>query len=635
MAKLGRSKAKTEDKTALLNARLDREWNKAYSNRKEVDWKWFVYDLWVNGDHYAKYDRNTQQIVSTVTDKGKPKIVVNKTYVTLRAVRNFVLRNKPRAEVTPINLTEETVDQARDLNKYCDFLHEKLKLRYKLKASMWHALKYSVGYWQVLWDEDADGGDGEIAVNVVDPYDLYIDPTARSLDEARYVILAVRRNLDDLKEDSKYDQEEVNKIETDDKLAASDLKARLLQSDRGGLNFSGGATKEGTVIVREHWYWEVDEKSDERKLMLCTKAGDRVIRKAKDTKLTQLPFFELQSDVEPLKLYGQGWVKNLIPINRVINRTFSQIAEWNDIMNRGKWVSDKGAGVRIINNENGQIIEKKRGFEVNQAPISPLSAVAFNLIQQADVYAEDIGGAHDASMGRIPTGAKSGRALEALQIGDSNNLSEVIENTELFLENVYEYILSIAANKYVFARDIVPLTQSGERNYAETISVIGENTANQPEGATKIPEQNYVDVKITSWLAQTGEVRREVLKELYQLQAIDQETLLEGFNIGNVSDVIEKSKKERRLRQAEEMTAEEMRNQAGQEGGQGQGREAAVAVISQILEGNAPDPVENPTPEFIQVFDQWLGSEDAGNVDPKLTQAVQAYRDNTAAQMGG
>jgi hypothetical protein len=83
------------------------------------------------------------------------------------------------------------------------------------------------------------------------------------------------------------------------------------------------------------------------------------------------------------------------------------------------------------------------------------------------------------------------------------------------------------------------------------------------------------------------------------------------------------------------MTAEEMRNQAGQEGGQGQGREAAVAVISQILEGNAPDPVENPTPEFIQVFDQWLGSEDAGNVDPKLTQAVQAYRDNTAAQMGG
>lgn len=625
------------DPNAVLRATLDRQWENAQANRKEIDWKWFVYDLWVNGDHYAKWDRNTQQIISTVTDKGKPKITVNKVYQTLRAVRNFVLRNRPRAEVTPVTMTpeEEQIEKARKLNKFLDFLHEKLQLRHKLKQSEWHALKYSVGFWQVLWDEEADDGDGEIAVNVVDPYDLYIDPTARDIQDARYIILAVRRNLDDLKDDPKYDKAEVNLIETDDKLAASDLKARLMQSDRGGLTFVGGASKEGTVIVREHWYWEVNEKKQRSRLMLATMAGGRMIRKPEDTKMKRHPFFRLQSDVEPLKLYGQGWVKNLIPLNRIVNRTMSHIAEWNDLMNRGKWISDKGAGVRIINNENGQIVEKKRGYDVHQGAISPLSATAFNLLQQTDVYFEDLGGAHDASLGKLPSGGMSGRALEALQIGDSNNLSELIENVEMFLEDVYEYILSLAAENYVFARDIIPLTDSGEREF---ITVVGKGD-NVPEGAVEVPEKSYVDVKITSWLAQTGEVRREVLKELYQLQAIDQKTLLEGFNIGNVSDIIAASKEERQEREVEEAAVNKASQTPAGEGAAaapaGQGREAAIAIIRQILEGQAPEPVPNPTRDFIAVFDEWLSGEDATAVDPQLTTAVQAYRDNTIAQMGG
>ncbi|MCK5296594.1 MAG: hypothetical protein KAJ75_06865 [Alphaproteobacteria bacterium] len=635
-----RKKKTGEDKEAVLRAKLDRQWTNSQSGRKELDWKWFVYDLWVNGDHYAKWDRNTQQIVSTVTDRGKPKIVVNKVFTTLRAVRNFVLRNKPRAEVTPVNLAEDDVEQVRDLNKYLDFLHEKLKLRYKLKESVWHALKYSVGFWQVLWNEDADDGDGEIEINVIDPYDLYIDPVARNMAEARYCVLAVRRTLDDLKEDEKYDQDEVALIDTDDKLAASSLKARLMRSDRGGLTMGGQAKREGTTIVREHWWFEKEKDEDERKLMLSTMAGGRVIRKAEDTELKQMPFFDVHSDVEPLKLYGQGWVKNLIPLNRLINRLQSQIAEWNDIMNKGKWISDKGAGVRIINNENGQIIEKKRGFDVHQANISPISAASFQQNQQADTYLEDIGGAHDASTGRIPAGAMSGRAIEALQIGDSNNLSEVIENVELFLENVYEYILSVAAQKYQFARTVVPLTQSGEREF---VTVIGEGASNQVDEATPIPEKNFVDVKITSWLAQTGEVRREVLKELYQLQAIDQATLLEGFNIGNVADIIKKSTAERRIRGVEEQTLETQgaaataEATAGAEGeGEptGQGAQAAIAVVRQIVEGNAPDPVQNPTPEFLETIDAFLQTPEAQALGQEVIAAIQTYRDNTAGQLG-
>lgn len=626
-----KNKDKQDEELNVLKVRLDREWNNASGNRKEIDWMWFMYDLWVSGNHYAKWDKNTQQIISTVRDKGKVKIVVNKVYSTLRSVRNFVLRNRPKAEVTPDDLNETKIDEANKLNKYLDFLHDKLRLRTKLKGTLWHALKYSVGFWQVLWDEEEQ----EIDINICDPYDLYWDPIATSPDEAKYCILAVRRNVEDLEHDPKY---QVEDMKGDQLLAASSMKSRLLQAEKGMRSFNEDKNSK-TVIVREHWYWETQEVEEQKegqkekvkskKLMVCAIAGNKIIRKPEDTGLDRFPFFKLAADIEPLAMYGTGWVKHLIPMNRALNRLESQVAEYNDIMNKGKWVADKGSGVRIINNENGQIIEKKRGFEVSQQPIAPLSAAVFQQIENMNRYIEDIGGQHDASMGRIPAGAKSGRALEALQVGDSNNMSEIVENVEEFLEEVYEYILYLASQKYQFARKIIPLTKTGEREF---ITLIGQSAENKVDNATVIPEKNTVDVKITSWLAHTNQARQEILKELYQLQAIDQETLLEGYGVGSVSEVIKKTK-EKKLEDA--ATQIEVDKQSQVAGGEAQaevakaqggaGAREAIAVLKMIISGKQPPVPSMVTPEFVQYIDQFMQSEEAQSLGPDIIKAIQEY----------
>jgi len=640
-----KTEQKLEDEQNLLKVRLDREWNTAQSNRKELDWQWFMYDLWVSGNHYAKWDKNTQQIITTVRDKGRVKVVINKIYSTLRAVRNFVLRNRPKAETTPDNLTEENLDQVSKLNKYLDFLHDKLRARTKLKASLWHALKYSVGFWQVIWDEDA-GDNGEVAINVVDPYDLYWDPVARSPEEARFCVLAVRRNIEDLKNDPKYD---FKGIKGDQLLAASSMKARLMQAEKGMQSF-GESKGTSTIIVREHWYWDTQDteeedengkvtKKKERKLMLCAIAGDQIIRQPEDTKLDRFPFFKLACDVEPLSMYGTGWVKNLIPPNRALDRLESQVAEYNDLMNRGRFVADKGSGVRVIYNENGQIIEKKRGYELTQMPIAPLSASIFAQIENMNKYLEDIGGAHDASLGRIPSGAKSGVALEALQVGDSNNMSEIVENVEEFLEEVYEYILFLASQKYQFARTVIPTTRSGEREF---INVIGEDAKEiAPDGATVIPAKNTVDVKITSWLAFTDQARQEILNQLFQLGAIDQQTLLAGYNIGSVSDILKKTE-ERQLKDAatqievgkQEQIAGAEAQAAGTAMNGGSGQKEAIAVIRAIIQGQEPPMLGVTTPEFLAYFDQFLSSDEAKSLGPDILQKIADYRDQ-AMMKGG
>lgn len=174
--------------------------------------------------------------------------------------------------------------------------------------------------------------------------------------------------------------------------------------------------------------------------------------------------------------------KNLIPLNKRLNNLMSSLAEYNVIMNKGYWIADKGAGVRTIRNEHGIIIEKKRGYDIRQGIVSSISSHIINEIQYILQLFEDISGVHDATMGRIPTGAKSGKALEALQVGDSNNLSDVVENTEIWLEKIYEYILYLAASKYQFSRSITPISKTGQRDF---LQVIGETAEGNTWGDTR------------------------------------------------------------------------------------------------------------------------------------------------------
>lgn len=621
---MAKKQSKEEERLAKINT-IERWWDQAKNNRQDYDWKWFLYDLWVNGHHYAKWNRDTQQITEAPPGKGKPRITINKVYQTLRSVRNFVLRNRPRAEVTPANLTPENISQVIKINKYLDYLHDRLKLRTMIKGSVWHALKYSVGFWQVLWDEDKQ----EIAINMVDPYDFYPDPVAQDEKDMRYAFLAVRRNIEDVEHDPKYaDYIKKHEIELkpDNKKAASDFKERLLDYEKSNSALSEPDKKQSTVIIRECWYKDWDEEAQKWVIYVCALAGEKqMIREPEKTDLERLPFFRLRSDVDPMRFYGQGWVKNLIPLNKLLNRLESQVAEYNDLMNRGKWISDKGAGVRVINNENGQIIEKKRGFDVSPAPIVGLSMAIFKQIENAQMYIEDLGGAHDASMGRVPTGAKSGKALEALQVGDSNNMSEVVENLEDFLEDVYEYVLKLVSEKYQFVHNVIPVsTSTGERDF---IKVIGASASNIPEDATVIEPENAVDVKITSWLAETQEARREVLKELYELQAIDQETLLTGYSIGNVAGIIEQTRKEKEIARQQEMDQQlalaDAQNQNKMEQPEAQaGAMQANADIQRVLSGQEVEPPQDVSPDYIAYIDQFMQSPEFSELPPEAQQLV-------------
>lgn len=591
--------------------------------RSNIDWKWFTYDLFYSGNHYARWDRETQQIVSSYKDKGRPRLTLNKIYATCRNVANWALRSDPKAEVTPDDLTPDNLDDALVATKYLDYLHDKLRLKMKLRSSLKQALRYSVGYWKVVWDEQNQ----EVDVQVVHPYDLYWDSSARSESEARRVTLCVRRPISHFINNPMYDKKAAEDIRPDGKLAESDIYSRFLAHEKG-MNTATGDSKD-TVILKEHWYYGTD-KDDQDTVYVSATANGVLIRPPEKTDLSQIPFFVLRSDVEPLQMYGEGWVKNLIEPQKMLNRGESNIAEYNDLMNKVKMVIDRGAGVKTVNNQHGQIIEKKRGYNIQPLSPAPMSNVQVTQIQNAIQYMEDFGAMHDASLGRVPTGAKSGKAIEALQFGDSTSLSELTENIQTFLMDVYEYILSLVAEKYQFVREIKPTTRTGEREF---LKIIGENAEAKPEDATEIKKKNMVDVKIGTYLAYTPQARQEAIRELASTlaaigQPLDVETILDAYGVGGIADVISRMRKQKE---------EQMRLDRQGEVGPEQGAEQAIGAIEQIIRGQAPDVPNNPNQEYIATLEDFMGSPEAQGLEEQQQRAIQALMQRSiqfAGQLG-
>ena len=305
-----------------------------------------------------------------------------------------------------------------------------------------------------------------------------------------------------------------------------------------------------------------------------------------------------QGELTPLEVYGESWAKHLIPINRVIDSLESHIFEYNHLFARGRFVIDKNSGVRLIINQHGQIIEKNRGSTVSSLPISPLPEAPFAQLRNMRQYFEDLSGAHDVSLGRIPTGLRSGVAIAELRQADATNQDDLVDNLEDFLSRAGRRILKLVAENWNTSK-LIQVTGIGGK--PEYFMAVGESApmAKKSEkakftfGEMKLPlaiigAENEVRVRVGSWLAYTKQARQEELKELFRLGAIDQKVLLEHLEFGDVDAILQRTREERLLQMRQNKPSAAVLRTTGVEMGD---EELALSENELMLEGK-DEPVE-------------------------------------------
>lgn len=545
--------------------------------RRLRDFEWYMNYQFQEGNHYVYYNTATNKLENKPREKGEVRMVINKVKSTVRAVQNYSTRFNPKWEILPGGLNPEVIANARRAGKFMDFFFRTQHLEIMLQGIVDSGLNTSVAFVELDWDDEAEDGMGQVSIIEHDTFDIWVDPraTIRSgLIKGRYVFKGVTKALDEIRTDKRYDvaadknenKDENGKpmkfnrelVKSDSELASSEMKARILRKE--GLSEEEN-TKRATVY--EFQLYD-DEGNDEGGyVQLFTFSGDRVLR---DEALKQKCFsiYCLQVPQDTKKIYHRAWVSDLIPINKALNRNVSQKIMYSNQALIFRILAEKGHGINKFTNEMGDVMEYNKGRMVKQWETSPMPQDGLDSLLNA--YIEDMGGAHEAALGRMPTGARSGKVLESLQAADSNNLSGIRISIESFLSVLGSAILDIVAEKYVASR-IAQITdpEIGEDGKKSSyISVVGEGAPDDIKGDdthTIINKGNTLIVKIGSWLGHTMEAKRETLFEMADRKIIPTDEVLRQFEFPNIEDLSEKARKERL--ETHEMDAEIAgRNQA-------------------------------------------------------------------------
>lgn len=200
--------------------------------------------------------------------------------------------------------------------------------------------------------------------------------------------------------------------------------------------------------------------------------------------------------------FAQGAIEQVISLQEDLNYTITRIAAYKKWL-AGKVMVDKQSKLETKwDDETGQIIYYSSGGGAGVAPKYEPGPSApqylFEDIARIKTNMEDILNVHDASVGRIPTQAKSGVAIEALSEMDAGALTPDLLTIEQSLAFFGETVLDIIEKKYTEPR-ILSIT--GEEFGVKVKTFKGENVKGDRRikislgsalPASKLERQKYI-----------------------------------------------------------------------------------------------------------------------------------------------
>lgn len=486
-----------------------------------VELQWFVNYMYYKGYQNLKYDKTTG---SFIKDNRNPlTFYVNHTYMVCRAIRNAVMKTSPNWDVDALPYGNLDQDTSRILGEYLAFEYNKLNMEDKGNKALLYGLLYGLGIFQYGYDDKADDGEGNVWLEVLDPFDTYIDPYCTGVDDARYIIKVMSKPYELVKDNPVYDKKVMEELSPTNKLSESDYKNLILNNEN---NID---THTENLILHEAWC------RTKEGIRVITTCNDQILRNELTT-FKKLPFEFYQPDINIGSVYGEGWVKNIVPLNKASNYLETSRLEYNILINKGRLLVPKGAGVKSITNQNGEKIYYKPGFQPTFLQTPPMGSDVDRQISTINNYIQTIGAANEAFIGQTPTGVKSGVAIESLIASNFNQLYDLVNNLSNTYARIGEDILSLGYEYQLLAK---PFRASDGQYYG----VIGGDKEMDTMGrllkVATIPRNPEVQVRITSGVAHTKEGKKDILMTLRAGKDVSRKTLLENLDI----DAEEESKR--------------------------------------------------------------------------------------------
>jgi len=409
------------------------------------------------------YDTTTRTFRSL--DRGQQNLKRNRIYVNkiLPRVQNRLARltkNRPKYQVVPESNDTEDKEAAKLGEHIVDMIWHRQEMNQKvLELFMW-AQQAGHSYLKVSWDpmlgkpmhnpgSETVEYEGDIRVDVISAFEVFPDPMAKTLRDARWIIHAKVRKLDYFREQYPEKGDQV-------KAEGAWLLSVQYENRINSLNVKG--TPQGGVqqVLKnsaiELTYYEARSKKYPNGRMIVTASG--VLLEDKELPVGEIPFVKFDDVLVAGKYYSESIITHARPIQDQYNRLVVKRSDWVNKLVAGKYLAARGHELiaESITDQSGEVVlhtPVPNAPPPAQMSIPVMPSYVYTEEERLEVMMDDVFGINEVSQGRAPgQGVTAAIALSYLSEQDDTRIGVMSRRHELGMAKLGQLLLKYVEKFY-------------------------------------------------------------------------------------------------------------------------------------------------------------------------------------------
>ena len=328
-----------------------------------------------------------------------------------------------------------------DINDVVGYIYELNNYPQLYRMRVQDYLATGTAVTQIMWDDDMNGGKGDIAFVRVPIEQFLWDPAEANIQDARALMKVSWHPMSWYK--AHYP--ELHRFINADEHSATAVGEEDNQEELGA--------DEAKAMLIEYWYRTYDENTRRHEINVAYCAGGALLGKYEKVYAHGLyPFvLDVYTEIEGLPV-GEGLVMELAPMMRYVNR----YAHYMDVNIRAaaktRLLVNRGAGidVRDLANWDNDIIGGDRIDEqaVRFMESPPLTNLALNQMYQMQTDIKQDSGQNQFTRGETTGGVTAATAISALQEAGGKQARMRTETLKFGFKRITEQVLWLISEFY-------------------------------------------------------------------------------------------------------------------------------------------------------------------------------------------
>lgn len=534
----------------------------------------------------AKWNRNYHVVHNrtwgAARPAGHPRTEIPEVYPIIASIVAWETDSSPRFSIAP-NVPPNTPfvplfdDLAADLEWIMDQNWEREDYDAEVQQVLWDGEVYGIGYGKTCWEPTLDGGFGNVVLRRCDPYNIYLDPDARSWRDITYLFETRTMSKDEVRRRfPKADLSNLSFRLMDAPSAPTQLDSHTtnpgsirpnpgsLPNPAGGTNvtsFGGGSRvkaqvmDEGITIV-ELWYRTLAKSSltpapgteddttpatsefkDEWRCLIF--AGDQILLDDSATDIFghgRHPYSRYVP-IEEGELYGYSLVEQLAPLQIAVNRLMASV-EHNAWLSGNPILIRKSGSRTTITNRPGETMDTNEpNQDIRWLDPPQIQQAHVGLIDKMIEEMERISGMSAIVRGYNPGGRNSEGVMDSVQDSAFVRIRLRLRNFERFLRDAGMLCAAVITEFYDKSRVISRVGPDGERTVLPLLDnhfyVPGEDNAVEPMS---------FNLSVTAGASQaiSRQAKEQKAERLFALGAFDIPALLEWSEVPRWKEIADR-----------------------------------------------------------------------------------------------